>query len=79
VINYRRFLHKIHRKLIYLLKLQRYGATVTVSHVNGGDGFNAKPFTQELLDNFNRASIANFGKPSLTCGEGGSIPFMNFL
>jgi acetylornithine deacetylase/succinyl-diaminopimelate desuccinylase-like protein len=56
-----------------------YGAKVTFEPEKGGGGWEA-PMTAAWLEaSVGRASQTYFGKPVMTWGEGGSIPFMGML
>jgi acetylornithine deacetylase/succinyl-diaminopimelate desuccinylase-like protein len=56
-----------------------YGAAVSFHDVDAAPGWNA-PATAPWLDSaLTAASIATFGQPARTFGEGGSIPFMGML
>lgn len=54
-------------------------ANVTVSGRESASGWNAPEFAPWLLQSLDGASTATFGEPTLTEGEGGSIPFMGML
>jgi acetylornithine deacetylase/succinyl-diaminopimelate desuccinylase-like protein len=55
------------------------GAQVTVTPEHAAAGWAAPPFSPWLADALDRASVATWGKPFRTIGEGGSIPFMAML
>ncbi|MGK5091934.1 M20/M25/M40 family metallo-hydrolase [Deltaproteobacteria bacterium TL4] len=55
------------------------GAKVTAHFPNLAAGWQAPPLTSELQQLIEKTSLAYFEKPSLSMGEGGSIPFMNIL
>ncbi len=56
-----------------------YGARVTFDAEKPAGGWDA-PKTEKWLDDaIDRASRTYFGKPAVTWGEGGSIPFMGML
>lgn len=56
-----------------------YGARVTFESEKGGTGWEAPLVAPWLQESVDRASKAYFGKPVMTWGEGGSIPFMGML
>lgn len=56
-----------------------YGAHVTFSAEKAGSGWDAPPLAPWLEQALDEASNAYFGKPPLSMGEGGSIPFMGML
>jgi acetylornithine deacetylase/succinyl-diaminopimelate desuccinylase-like protein len=56
-----------------------YGARVTLTDTHAADGWNAPPFDPWLAAALDEASIASFGEPARSFGEGGSIPFMGML
>ena len=56
-----------------------YGAHVTFDCEKGASGWEAAETAKWLGEAIDRASRAHFGKPALTWGEGGSIPFMGML
>jgi acetylornithine deacetylase/succinyl-diaminopimelate desuccinylase-like protein len=56
-----------------------HGAIVTFTPDHGGDGWQAPPFDPWLERALDEASVAAFGRPAQTLGEGGSIPFMAML
>jgi len=70
----------IDRKLETLLQSEPpYGARVTFDAEKPAGGWDA-PKTEKWLDEaIDRASRTYFGKPAVTWGEGGSIPFMGML
>ncbi len=70
----------IDRKLKELLESDPpYGAKVTFEPEKGGAGWNAPVTAPWLEESIARASKTHFGKPVMTWGEGGSIPFMGML
>jgi acetylornithine deacetylase/succinyl-diaminopimelate desuccinylase-like protein len=56
-----------------------YGAKVTFEPEKGGGGWEAPKSERWLEESVDRASRTYFGKPAVTWGEGGSIPFMGML
>ena len=56
-----------------------YGAKVTFSPEQPGQGWNAPALAPWLRASIDRASQAAFGRPAAMMGEGGSIPFMGML
>ena len=56
-----------------------YGARVVFEPEKGGGGWEAPPVAPWLEQSVERASQTFFGKPPMTWGEGGSIPFMGML
>jgi len=56
-----------------------YGATVSVTHAEGGDGWSAPQLADWLNELLMQASTTYFGKDAVYMGEGGSIPFMSML
>jgi len=70
----------IDRKLVELLQSNPpYGARVTLDAEKAAAGWEA-PKTESWLEKaVDRASRMSFGKPAVTWGEGGSIPFMGML
>ncbi len=56
-----------------------YGARVTFDAEKGGAGWNASPTAPWLEKSIENGSKTFFGKPPMTLGEGGSIPFMGML
>ena len=70
----------IDRRLKELLESDPpYGAKVTFDPEKGGAGWNAPVTAPWLEESIARASKTHFGKPVMTWGEGGSIPFMGML
>jgi acetylornithine deacetylase/succinyl-diaminopimelate desuccinylase-like protein len=68
------------RKLKELLESDPpYGARVTFEPEKGGGGWEAPQVAAWLEQSVERASKTFFGKPPMTWGEGGSIPFMGML
>ncbi len=56
-----------------------YGATITASFNHLATGWNAPELSPWLSEALNDASIAEYEKPALSFGEGGTIPFMGML
>jgi acetylornithine deacetylase/succinyl-diaminopimelate desuccinylase-like protein len=56
-----------------------YGARVTFSAGAGAEGWDAPPLAPWLEAASDEASRAYFGKPAMSMGEGGTIPFMGML
>lgn len=56
-----------------------YGATVRWSAEKSGTGWQAPEMAKWLQKSVNAASKAFFGRPAMSFGEGGSIPFMGML
>jgi acetylornithine deacetylase/succinyl-diaminopimelate desuccinylase-like protein len=56
-----------------------YGARVVFSGGQGSSGWDAPPLAPWLEAASDRASRAFFGKPAMSMGEGGTIPFMAML
>jgi acetylornithine deacetylase/succinyl-diaminopimelate desuccinylase-like protein len=56
-----------------------YGARVTFEPEKGGAGWETPKIAPWLESSIDRASRTYFGKPPMTLGEGGSIPFMGML
>ncbi len=56
-----------------------YGARVEFGDGESGPGWNAPAMAPWLRAALDAASIAAFGEPTRTFGEGGSIPFMGML
>ena len=56
-----------------------YGAKVTFEAETPGNGWDAPPMPDWLLDSVHRGSRAHFGQPAMFQGTGGSIPFMSML
>ena len=56
-----------------------YGARVTFSSEQSAAGWDAPPLAPWLEAASDRASRAFFGKPAMSMGEGGTIPFMAML
>jgi acetylornithine deacetylase/succinyl-diaminopimelate desuccinylase-like protein len=70
----------IDRKMKELLESDPpYGAKVNFEPEKGGAGWNAPVIAPWLEESIARASKTHFGKPVMTWGEGGSIPFMGML
>jgi acetylornithine deacetylase/succinyl-diaminopimelate desuccinylase-like protein len=56
-----------------------HGARIRVGPGAAEPGWHAPPEPQWLLDAFDAASTAAFGRPHRAGGEGGTIPFMGML
>lgn len=56
-----------------------YGAKVVFDAEKGGAGWVAPPIAPWLQKSVEEGSTMYFGKPAMTFGEGGSIPFMGML
>ncbi|HEY0139525.1 MAG TPA: M20 family metallopeptidase [Thermoanaerobaculia bacterium] len=56
-----------------------YGSTVVFEAEKGGAGWVAPPIAPWLEQSVQTASKEFYGKPAMTFGEGGSIPFMGML
>jgi len=56
-----------------------YGAEVTILKSGGASGWNAPPSEKWFEDILEKSSQNFFGKSAMYYGEGGSIPFINFL
>jgi acetylornithine deacetylase/succinyl-diaminopimelate desuccinylase-like protein len=56
-----------------------YGAQVTVQRGSAEAGWHAPPELPWLARAIDRASVASFGQPARSLGEGGTIPFMGML
>ena len=56
-----------------------YGAQVTFDGDKGSAGWNAPALAPWLEASLRDASLATFGRPARSTGEGGSIPFMAML
>jgi acetylornithine deacetylase/succinyl-diaminopimelate desuccinylase-like protein len=56
-----------------------YGARVQFSPSTPSPGWNAPPLAGWLAASLDRASTAHFGRPPMSAGVGGSIPFMSML
>jgi len=56
-----------------------YGAAVTFAADKGSPGWNAPTLAPWLETSLRDASLATFGNPARSTGEGGSIPFMGML
>ncbi|MEA2490621.1 MAG: hypothetical protein QOH21_2413 [Acidobacteriota bacterium] len=56
-----------------------YGAKVVFDAEKGGAGWVAPPIAPWLQQSVEEGSTMYFGKPAMTFGEGGSIPFMGML
>ena len=68
------------RKLKALLEADPpYGAKVTFTVEQAGQGWNAPALAPWLRASIDRASQAAFGRDAAMMGEGGSIPFMGML
>jgi len=62
-----------------LLRDPPHGARVNVHAEKGGPGWNAPPFSPWLDAAMREASLRHFGRPAMSMGEGGTIPFMGML
>ncbi len=62
-----------------LLKEPPYGAKVSLEFEKPATGWNAPPLDEWLEKAIQTASETVFGKPALSMGEGGTIPFMSML
>jgi acetylornithine deacetylase/succinyl-diaminopimelate desuccinylase-like protein len=56
-----------------------YGAPARFTDIHAAPGWNAPSFAPWLRAALDEASIAAFGNPAATIGEGGTIPFMGML
>ena len=56
-----------------------HGAKVSFHAEKGGPGWNAPPFASWLDAAMRDASATFFGRPAMSMGEGGTIPFMGML
>lgn len=56
-----------------------YGARVQFLDTHCANGWNAPTFAPWLQRALDDASVTAFGRPTMTFGEGGSIPFMGML
>ncbi|MDB4927593.1 MAG: family peptidase [Myxococcaceae bacterium] len=56
-----------------------YGARVSFEAEKGGPGWDAPPFAPWLEKTLHAASETFFGRPAMSMGEGGTIPFMGML
>jgi acetylornithine deacetylase/succinyl-diaminopimelate desuccinylase-like protein len=56
-----------------------YGARVRFTPSTPSQGWNAPSLAPWLADSVERASLAHFGRPPMSSGVGGSIPFMSLL
>ena len=56
-----------------------YGARVTFTPGHAGTGWHAPQTVRWLSDVVEAASVKHYGKPSMSMGEGGTIPFMAML
>ena len=56
-----------------------YGAKVSFEAEKGAPGWDAPPFAPWLESSIHAASEAFFGRPAMSMGEGGTIPFMGML
>ena len=54
-------------------------ANISYEPGDTADGWHAPPLDKNLEENLQAASKKYFGKPALSMGEGGSIPFMGML
>jgi acetylornithine deacetylase/succinyl-diaminopimelate desuccinylase-like protein len=62
-----------------LLRDPPYGAKVTFGGEHAAAGWDAPPLAPWMEKSSDEASRAYFGKPAMTMGEGGTIPFMFML
>eukprot|EP01134_Creolimax_fragrantissima_P007648 CFRG7648T1 len=62
-----------------LTKDPPYGCKISVTGLQGGNGFCTKPFPIYLNDSIRDASMAFFGQAHSSFGIGGSIPFLSEL
>jgi len=62
-----------------LTKDPPYGAKVTLTALEGANGWDAPPVANWLMESVTQASRDFFGKDPMLMGEGGSIPFMGML
>lgn len=62
-----------------LLRDPPNGAQVSLDLEKASTGWNAPAMSPWLTEAINAASLANFDKPAMYMGEGGSIPFMGML
>ncbi len=56
-----------------------YGARVRFTPTTPSPGWDAPPLAAWLKDSLERASTTHFGRPPMSSGVGGSIPFMSML
>jgi acetylornithine deacetylase/succinyl-diaminopimelate desuccinylase-like protein len=56
-----------------------YGARVRFTPSTPSPGWNAPPQADWLAGSLDRASATHFGRPPMSAGVGGSIPFMSML
>jgi acetylornithine deacetylase/succinyl-diaminopimelate desuccinylase-like protein len=56
-----------------------YGARVRFTPATPSPGWNAPSLAPWLADSLQRASATHFGRPPMSSGVGGSIPFMSLL
>jgi acetylornithine deacetylase/succinyl-diaminopimelate desuccinylase-like protein len=56
-----------------------YGARVRFTPSSPSPGWDAPPVAAWLRASLERASLAHFGRPPMSAGVGGSIPFMSML
>jgi acetylornithine deacetylase/succinyl-diaminopimelate desuccinylase-like protein len=56
-----------------------YGARVRFTPSTPSPGWDAPPLAGWLAQSLERASMAHFGRPAMSAGVGGSIPFMSML
>jgi acetylornithine deacetylase/succinyl-diaminopimelate desuccinylase-like protein len=56
-----------------------YGARVRFTPSTPSPGWNAPPLAGWLAESLERASLTHFGRPPMSSGVGGSIPFMSML
>jgi acetylornithine deacetylase/succinyl-diaminopimelate desuccinylase-like protein len=56
-----------------------YGARVRFTPSTPSPGWNAPPLAGWLAESLERGSVTHFGRPPMSAGVGGSIPFMSML
>ena len=56
-----------------------YGAQVTFNDIGANSGWDAPELAPWLKQSLDEASRRHFGKPAMSMGEGGTIPFMYML
>lgn len=62
-----------------LLDNPPYNAKITLDFEEPADGWSAPEMSEDLSNSVNDASVKWFGKPAVSMGEGGTIPFMAML